>query len=215
MLTTHTDIDPRVRRTQEYLREALIELVLEEGYQDITIKDLADRACVNRSTFYLHYQDKDDLLKTGFAQYWDQVLPGTSLFIYHKPILPPDRLLALLEADLRHFDGLRDFYRVTLIEQEIPFFREYLENHLVRIMTVRFTPLLSLASIPAVPLQMVHCWLAFAYLGIILEWLAADQPAPPDLLASQLGRLFLDQLQGIFCPDGLPAERITRQEQIA
>lgn len=215
MTARNTHLDPRIRRTRAYLREALIELVLEEGYQNLTIKDMTDRACLNRSTFYRHYQDKDDLLKTGFEEYWDEVLPGSQLFIYNKPALPHDRLLDALKSDLEHFEQLRDFYRITLIQREIPFFRESLSRHLLKITQGRFTPLLSLTAIPAVPLQLVHRWLASAYLGAILDWLEADQPGTPAELASQISKLFTYQLQGIFWPEVMPGEMIPRQGQIA
>jgi AcrR family transcriptional regulator len=56
----HTD--RRVRRTQELLHQSLIALILEKGYGRITVQDILDRADVGRSTFYAHYQGKDDLL---------------------------------------------------------------------------------------------------------------------------------------------------------
>jgi AcrR family transcriptional regulator len=58
--------DRRVRRTRELLRSALLSLVLEKGYDRITVQDILDRADVGRSTFYAHYRDKEDLLRAGF-----------------------------------------------------------------------------------------------------------------------------------------------------
>lgn len=58
--------DRRVRRTRQLLREALMELTLEHGYDRVTVQDILDRADVGRSTFYAHYRDKDDLLVTEF-----------------------------------------------------------------------------------------------------------------------------------------------------
>jgi len=215
MAEKKSNLDPRIRRTRAYLRKALIELVLERGYQGITIKDLADRACINRSTFYLHYQDKDDLLLTGFNEYWDQVLPGTQLFIYQKPALPLDRLLALLESDLRHFDQQREFYRRTLIEQEIICFRDSLASHLQQITRQRFSPVLSLESTLAVPMQLVHSWLACAYFGTIRDWLGSSLRSSPSVLASHLGQLFIHELSGTLIPTKVSTEVWARQEQIA
>jgi AcrR family transcriptional regulator len=59
-------IDRRVRRTRQRLREALMELALERGYDRVTVQDILDRADVGRSTFYAHYRDKDDLLVSEF-----------------------------------------------------------------------------------------------------------------------------------------------------
>jgi AcrR family transcriptional regulator len=54
--------DRRIRRTRAALRQALIGLVLERGYDAVTIRDVVDRANVGRSTFYAHYPSKEDLL---------------------------------------------------------------------------------------------------------------------------------------------------------
>ena len=50
--------DRRSRRTRQILGNALVELMLEKRYADITVQDILDRADVGRSTFYTHYTDK-------------------------------------------------------------------------------------------------------------------------------------------------------------
>ncbi|HEU0295770.1 MAG TPA: TetR/AcrR family transcriptional regulator [Anaerolineales bacterium] len=54
--------DRRVQKTRKLLQEALIELVAERGYESVTIQEILDKANVGRSTFYAHFQDKDQLL---------------------------------------------------------------------------------------------------------------------------------------------------------
>ncbi len=65
MLLTQDEkkIDPRVKRTRELLQRALMELMAEKGFEDITVRDIAQRATVNRVTFYAHFQDKYALLE--------------------------------------------------------------------------------------------------------------------------------------------------------
>lgn len=63
--------DRRVRRTQEALREALVSLTLEQGYEATTVQDIVDRADVGRSTFYAHFTDKDELLLRGLEHLHD------------------------------------------------------------------------------------------------------------------------------------------------
>lgn len=62
-------IDRRVRRTRELLKNALMQLIEEKGYDVVTIQDVADRANVGRTTFYSHYQSKDDLLLDHYADF--------------------------------------------------------------------------------------------------------------------------------------------------
>lgn len=58
--------DRRVLRTRALLREALVALILERGWDAVSIREICERAAVGRSTFYTHYADKEDLLLSGF-----------------------------------------------------------------------------------------------------------------------------------------------------
>lgn len=74
--------DQRVRITKTMLRQALIELMEEKSIQSITIKELCDRAGVNRGTFYTHYCDIYDLLEqieTEMFEELNQALQSFSL----------------------------------------------------------------------------------------------------------------------------------------
>ena len=58
----------RVRRTQKLLREALIELIEERGFDALTVGEITERAMVSRAAFYRNYQDKYDLVEQIFAR---------------------------------------------------------------------------------------------------------------------------------------------------
>ena len=58
----------RLRRTQKLLREALIELIEERGFEALTIGELTSRAMVSRAAFYRNYQDKYDLVEQIFEE---------------------------------------------------------------------------------------------------------------------------------------------------
>lgn len=62
-------VDRRVQRTRELLRNTLVRLIREKDYDEITIQDITDRANLGRTTFYLHYQSKDDLLLDHHADF--------------------------------------------------------------------------------------------------------------------------------------------------
>ena len=59
--------DLRVQRTNKLILEALLELTAQKGFSALTVSDITKYAGINRATFYRHYQDKFDLLKT-YAQ---------------------------------------------------------------------------------------------------------------------------------------------------
>jgi len=60
-----TSVDRRIQKTKKLLTDALVELIVEKGYQAVTVKDIIERANVGRSTFYAHFEDKDQLLLSG------------------------------------------------------------------------------------------------------------------------------------------------------
>ena len=60
------DVDPRVRRSTHALGSALIELIQERDFDDITVQAILDRAGVGRTTFYAHYRNKEDVLHSSY-----------------------------------------------------------------------------------------------------------------------------------------------------
>lgn len=57
------NLDRRVRKTKKHLRQALTELLEEKSVKDITVRELSERADINRATFYLHYRDVYDMVE--------------------------------------------------------------------------------------------------------------------------------------------------------
>src|SRR6266581_2623207 len=58
----------RVKRTRILLREALIALIEEQGFDALTVGELTERAMVSRAAFYRNYQDKYDLVEQIFEE---------------------------------------------------------------------------------------------------------------------------------------------------
>ncbi|ALP38418.1 hypothetical protein ASL14_21815 [Paenibacillus sp. IHB B 3084] len=55
--------DPRVKKTRQLLKDAFISLVQEKDFEFITIRDITEKATVNRATFYAHFTDKYEILE--------------------------------------------------------------------------------------------------------------------------------------------------------
>jgi AcrR family transcriptional regulator len=87
-------MDRRVRKTREALYSAFTALVVERGYERISVQDIIDGADVGRTTFYAHFKTKEELLQFGFVRLRE-----------HLQALPRDTeqdRAALLDALLRH-----------------------------------------------------------------------------------------------------------------
>lgn len=66
----------RVRRTRKLLREALVELIEERGFDQITVTEIAERAMVSRATFYRNHWSKYDVVEQIFEEAMDELLAG-------------------------------------------------------------------------------------------------------------------------------------------
>ena len=66
MYNRSSAFDPRVARSQQQLRDALLALTLEHGWDAVSVRQICQRAGVGRSTFYAHFADREDLLLGAF-----------------------------------------------------------------------------------------------------------------------------------------------------
>ena len=88
--------DRRARRSQQALLDALVQLMIEKGFEQTTIADIAERANVGRSTFYAHFADKEALLR--------QSLQGLRAYLTEAGASRPD--LILLDMMMPIMDGV-------------------------------------------------------------------------------------------------------------
>jgi AcrR family transcriptional regulator len=98
--------DRRITKTQHALKEALTELILEKGYEAVTVQDVIDRADVGRSTFYTHYIDKDELLLAIFA---DLEIPAPEPSTWQSDDPPFGWTLQLF----RHFERVKRVFKAV------------------------------------------------------------------------------------------------------
>jgi AcrR family transcriptional regulator len=98
--------DRRIQRTREALRSALISLMIEKDWDEISVQDLCDRANVGRSTFYTHFDDKDGLLLAGFELLRKQLQTARNESA-------SDRL-GWARGLIDHADAHRDLFRALL-----------------------------------------------------------------------------------------------------
>lgn len=98
--------DRRVTRTKTALREALLTLIQERGYDAITTQEIVDRANVGRSTFYAHYADKEDLLLENMQQLADYLRARTSVTQSAEEKTPLSFALPMLE----HMAEVREMF---------------------------------------------------------------------------------------------------------
>lgn len=109
-MARHTD--RRVQRTRKLLRESLMALILEEGYDAISIQDITDKANLGRATFYLHFKDKDDLLLDAIDQLMADFFSQVPELSQEQWRLEDDKAISkLFDFAADHYD----LYRILII----------------------------------------------------------------------------------------------------
>lgn len=109
-------MDRRVVKTRKAITEALIGLLKEQDFEQITINDIADRADVNRGTVYLHYTDKFDLLDQSIEMYLQQLVESCMV---ESPTTPMTVKEALLRT-FRYLEQHAPVYTTLLTQKAFP-----------------------------------------------------------------------------------------------
>ena len=120
------NVDRRIRRTQKALHDALIALALEKNYDSITVQEILDRADIARSTFYLHFQGKNELLISGMEDLRNTL--NTAIEQQRGELKNHEILIAFSEAMFKHANDYRNIYDAILHTSVWPVVRNRLQQ---------------------------------------------------------------------------------------
>jgi AcrR family transcriptional regulator len=192
--------DRRVRRTRRALREAMLDLMEEKGYDQVTIEELTDRADIGRTTFYLHYGAKQDLLLEQFGELLDQLVEqlsqiplsswqqtGESFSVEDHPSRPICMIF-------QHAADNKELYQIVLQGEGV----DQASERLQAIMTNAVNTFLSLKLgeegdqlTLQIPVELFGNYFAGAMLGVIKWWLEADMPYSSEEMEEIFFQMFL------------------------
>ncbi len=152
----------------------------------MTVQDIADRAMVNRATFYRHYLDKYDLLDQYMNEVYDLTAAQDEIPVagaqYADLGKPPSGLISLLE----HIQQHADFYRVMLGKQGDTSFVQNIQQYIEK----RFRSLLPASAKPGEPLlELCLSYVSHAGVGAIVWWLNSGRAYSPHEVALWLNQL--------------------------
>lgn len=207
--------DRRSIRTKRLIRDAFTELMKEKGFEGITVRDLTQKADINRGTFYLHYRDKYDLLERSEAEILQDIEEIQRFSKKIKPIdifnndfqEPIPFMLHLFE----YIEENADFIKVVLGPKGDPGFQVKIKEMMRKIMLEKVLKVAKEEE-TQVPLEFLTSYVTSAYLGVILQWLdngLVHSPREMSITLSRMNLLGPFRAAGLFKP-----EIIERQEEI-
>lgn len=174
-------LDPRVLRTRQLIRNAFVDLLDEFDLEKITVNRIAERATINRVTFYLHYRDIPDMLD----KIADDIIGDLNAAISKTS----SQNSTVLESMLEHIADNAQLFKLMLATKQVPVFTDRFLTVTMSVTSARvaerFTPTNSLG----VPLDILTWYLTAAFIGTIVQWLRHDLPYRPEYLAKHLLQL--------------------------
>lgn len=187
--------DRRILRTRALLRQGLAELMQEKNAGDITVKELVAHANVNRSTFYLHYTDIDQMLASVEAELLERIEAS----VQAHPIDPHQAQIFPLVGDL-----------FALMAENREICAALLGPHGDMAFLLQIEAILSRYSLQVLAdaypdrradLDSGYSFCLSGCVGLIKNWLQAEEPAPPEVMAQRTYRLIHNAMRGL-CPGG-------------
>lgn len=207
-------LDRRINRTQSALRNAFLELIEEKEYDSITVEEITERANLGRSTFYLHYRDKDELLLNYFAEVaqdrLDQ-LSQISLAIWRQAGFtdrPPDSAGRPILAIFQHAADNARLYRTVLRGEGAERVAGPLRRSITRAMDDLLRAKLDQEGLePQISVDLLaHC-LVGAFLASLGWWLESDMPCSAEEMARMFRLMLFPGLQAALGMGAIPSPK--------
>ena len=187
-------VDRRVARTRAALQDALISLVLEKGYDPITIKDICDAANVGRATFYAHYKSKDDLKRSG--------LTHLRKLLIRRQREPAGNLS--LAFSLRMFEHARDhlkLYRALIGSRggamALGTIREIVADLVRADLAGTSENAVEKKSVGDIPRDLMVQYIVGAFMALLTGWLDGGAKLPPARIDEAFRRLTVGALAAV------------------
>ncbi len=167
-------LDRRVQRTRKLLRDALMELILEDGYDAVSIQDITNKANLGRATFYLHFKDKDELLLDVMQEFIDNFMDQVPQLSEAQWRLEDTKaIIKLFDFAAEHYD----LYRILIIGSGgITASRQLHQSVAENIQACIQKEVDELGAEPLVPVDFIANHFAGSLLATIYWWLDSDLP---------------------------------------
>ena len=164
--------DRRVARSRRALKEALTDLILERGYESVTVQDVIDRADVGRSTFYAHFLDKDDLLMAILA---DLEMPAPDASLWK----PDDPAFGWTLELFRHFGSGKRLFEAVASSQSGALARRETTRRLEDLARAELSRLQAGRKLDAFRLETVVRFLVGTFIGFMDWWMHEENEHLP------------------------------------
>lgn len=187
--------DRRVQRTRDMLQEALVDLIIQKGYEAITVQDILDRANVGRSTFYSHYLDKEQLLIYNINQLHEFL--KQQMNAHNVPEEGNQFRFDFSFALLQHVQSHRKIYRATVGKQSGALVLHHMHRMISDLALNEVKVYLTSSDTVPIPHEVVIEFVVNTLLTLITWWMESKTPCSAREVDKMFHQLTLTGIHGI------------------
>ncbi|MCB0186687.1 MAG: TetR/AcrR family transcriptional regulator, partial [Caldilineaceae bacterium] len=180
-------VDRRVRRSRRLLADALLSLVTQKQFSEISIQDITDEADMNRSTFYLHFQSKEELLMAALVERFDELVGSFG------EISPERTIWETPEIDLsvyEHVAANAPIYKALLGDPNLGLVIHTIIGYVADMNEQTMRASLPAEQEPAFPIEILAQHIAGSLYALIHWWLRNDMVYTPAEMAALTHQLW-------------------------
>lgn len=168
------------QKTEKAIADALKKLLAKRPLSKITISDIANECGINRMTFYYHYRDVYDLIETIADEELKGALEGKrTLADWQEGVL---KLMTVMKKDKAFYTGV---YNSLERDKTI----DYIHDLISDLLKEGVDQLPSIGNASAENVQFIVDFYAYAFCGILLQWVRRGMREEPAVLVERMGKL--------------------------
>ncbi len=196
------NLDKRIIKTRKLIQSALTQLMKEKGFDKITVKDITEKAFINRATFYLHYKDKYDLLEQSENSMLEEIelLKQGIRKTYHGnfiPIANPNNIIPFLTKLYEYISDNSEFMKVILGPNGDLSFQLKLKSSIENFILENAESNKNIND-SNLPIKYLTVMASSCQLGVIQNWLEDGMKESPKELACIVSKFIFSVSEGAF-----------------
>jgi AcrR family transcriptional regulator len=189
-------IDRRVQKTRQILQKAIIELIVEKGFESIKVQDILDKANVGRSTFYAHYQDKGELLHSCFDEL-HKLLEQHAINLSEYSRNSPD-LETITDFTFKLFkfaERNSQLFKALLGQQDLS---EFMNSFLFDYLNDPLKRRMARDKNSFIPAEIITHYFINAFFGVLKWWVSNNMPCTAEEIDGYFKQLAMPTIKSII-----------------
>ena len=191
----HEKEDRRTRRTRQFLRDAFVALLKLKRYEDISVQDIIEQADVARSTYYVHFIDKEDLLVGKWGVF-------ASNLGHHAELMSHDdresRSILPTRGWFHHIQAQSHILKIIAKDPAIDLAMKTLHGIVYNDIQTRIRAHLPGDENASIPSSLIIDYLAGSLMTLIKWWVKHDMSYPPERMDEIFQRLAMPGVSSLF-----------------